>query len=62
VQALAAGPGSYAATEAANASPLQQLLNLLNAPTEALLKRPLIGNGANGDPGTGTAGGPGAES
>ncbi len=51
VQALNAGAGLYASTEAANASPLQtleqDLLNVINAPTEALLGRPLIGNGAN---------------
>jgi len=42
----------YAGAEAANASPLQtvehSLLNAVNAPTAALLGRPLIGNGANG--------------
>ncbi|CPR13498.1 PE-PGRS family protein [Mycobacterium bohemicum DSM 44277] len=47
------GAGSaYAAVEAGNASPLQtveqSLLNAVNAPTESLLGRPLIGNGANG--------------
>ncbi|MCN4283397.1 PE family protein, partial [Mycobacterium tuberculosis] len=26
---------------------------MLNAPTQALLGRPLVGNGANGAPGTG---------
>ena len=41
VQALRGGAASYASTEAANA------LNVVNAPTEALLGRPLIGNGAN---------------
>ncbi|MCV7125755.1 PE family protein, partial [Mycobacterium lacus] len=59
VQALTAGAGSYAATEAANASPIQELLNVLNAPTQLLLGRPLIGNGTNGAAGTGAAGGPG---
>ncbi|BBX99356.1 hypothetical protein MLAC_46500 [Mycobacterium lacus] len=34
VQALAAGAGSYASTEAANAA--QNLLNAVNAPTQAL--------------------------
>ena len=52
VQALASGAGAYAATEAANATPLQSLeqdvLALINAPTEALWQRPLIGNGTNG--------------
>ncbi|MGB9304544.1 MAG: PE family protein, partial [Mycobacterium sp.] len=32
VQALAAGAGSYAATEAASASPIQALLNAINTP------------------------------
>jgi hypothetical protein len=58
-----AGAGRYAATEAANASPLQtveqDLLGVINAPTEALLGRPLIGNGADGAPGTGAKGCPG---
>lgn len=52
VQALSAAAGSYAAAEAANASPLQtvtdNLLGAVNAPTNALLGRPLIGNGADG--------------
>jgi hypothetical protein len=45
VQALNASAGSYAAAEAANVE--QNLLNVLNAPTQALLGRPLIGDGAN---------------
>ncbi|KEG25551.1 hypothetical protein EH33_01520, partial [Mycobacterium tuberculosis] len=53
VQALATGGGAYAAAEAASVSPLQSALDLLNAPTQALLGRPLVGNGANGAPGTG---------
>jgi hypothetical protein len=52
VQALTSGAGAYALSEAANASPLQTLeqdvLGLVNAPTEALLGRSLIGNGVNG--------------
>ncbi|WP_231999066.1 PecA family PE domain-processing aspartic protease [Mycobacterium sp. 1081908.1] len=66
VQALNAGAGGYAATEAANATPLetlqQDLLAVINAPTDTLLGRPLIGNGANGittAQGVGTPGGPG---
>ncbi|MBA2788300.1 PE family protein, partial [Mycobacterium canettii] len=59
VQALATGGGAYAAAEAASASPLQGALDLLNAPTQALLGRPLIGNGANGAPGSGANGGDG---
>src|SRR5258708_39657369 len=51
VQLMNAGAGQYASTEAANANPLvaieQQLLGVINAPTQALLGRPLIGNGAN---------------
>ena len=49
-QALNGGAGSYASTEAANVQ--QTLLSAVNAPTQALLGRPLIGNGANGAPGT----------
>ncbi|BBX96233.1 hypothetical protein MLAC_15270 [Mycobacterium lacus] len=75
---MAAGAGWYASAEAANASLLQsvehQALALVNAPTETLLGRPLIGNGANattpggrgadggllyGSGGNGAAGGPG---
>ncbi|WP_263988730.1 PE family protein, partial [Mycobacterium conspicuum] len=52
VQLLSAGAGQYALTEATNASPLQAvehgLLNAINAPTQALVGRPLIGNGADG--------------
>ncbi len=63
VRALNAAAGSYASAEAANAGPLQavqqELLNAVNAPTLALLGRPLIGNGANGLPGTGQNGGDG---
>src|SRR6201998_4574927 len=68
VQALTASAGSYASAETANvaaftANPAQtieqDLLAVINAPTLALFGRPLIGNGANGAPGTGKAGGPG---
>ncbi|OBK52033.1 PecA family PE domain-processing aspartic protease [Mycobacterium sp. 1081908.1] len=66
VQTLTTGAGAYAATEAANATPLetlqQDLLGLINAPTNTLLGRPLIGNGANGittAQGVGTPGGAG---
>lgn len=62
-QALSGASGAYAAAEAANASPLQPLaeniLDVINAPTNVLLGRPLIGNGTNGTPGTGQAGGDG---
>lgn len=66
VQTLNAGAGAYAATEAANANPLQTLeddvLGVINAPTNILLGRPLIGHGADGTTtaqGIGTPGGPG---
>lgn len=59
IQALSTAAGAYGSAEAANASPLQQALNVINAPTQTLLGRPLIGNGTNGAPGTGQAGGPG---
>ncbi|WP_415823635.1 PE family protein, partial [Mycobacterium basiliense] len=63
VQALLAGVRAYSATEAANASPLQtleqELLASINAPSQMLTGRPLIGNGANGLDGTGAAGGAG---
>src|SRR5271167_1868246 len=47
-QALAGGAQAYASAEATNVGPFQPLLNLINAPTEALFDRPLIGNGADG--------------
>lgn len=67
VQALDAGANLYAGAEAANAAAVanpwqalqQQVLNLINTPTEVLLQRPLIGNGADGAPGTGQNGGAG---
>ena len=48
VQALILGAGSYQAAEAASVSPLQTVLGVINAPTELLLGRPLLGNGVNG--------------
>ncbi|OOK69196.1 PE family protein [Mycobacterium kansasii] len=54
VRTLQAGMSSYASAETANAA--QQLLNVLNAPSRALLGRPMIGNGFDGAPGTGQAG------
>src|ERR1700722_6802099 len=63
VQALHGAGNAYAAMEAGNASPLQAVqhdaLAAVNTPTEALLGRPLIGNGTNGAAGTGQAGGDG---
>ncbi|MCV7124213.1 PE family protein, partial [Mycobacterium lacus] len=62
VRALTAGAGAYVTAEAANVSPLQVLeqnvLGLINAPTQTLLGRPLIGNGANATM-PGQPGGPG---
>ncbi|ORB47837.1 PE family protein, partial [Mycobacterium persicum] len=46
VQALSAGGLSYVAAEAANAQ--QALLTVVNAPTQTLLGRPLIGEGTAG--------------
>ncbi len=63
VRAVTAASGAYAAAEAVNAGPLQpvvdQVLGAVNAPTNLLLGRPLIGDGYNGTPGTGQAGGDG---
>jgi PE family/Nuclease-related domain len=49
VQTLKGAGGSYAATEAANASPLQnvRLQGVINAPTQTLSDHPLIGNSAD---------------
>ncbi len=46
---------SYPIAETAGAAQTlqQDVLALVNAPALALLGRPLIGNGANGEPGTG---------
>ncbi|KQH79756.1 hypothetical protein AO501_13610 [Mycobacterium gordonae] len=66
MQTLSAASGSYAAAEASGAATLQTLeqdvLALINAPTNALLGRPLIGPGADGTTnaqGIGTPGGAG---
>lgn len=57
VQTLTRASGAYALAEAANASPLGALMRLLNPPTELLLQRPLIENGAGEAAGTdGTCG------
>lgn len=60
VQALSTGAGAYASAEAAAAE--QIVLGVINAPTQALLGRPLIGDGANATTpgGAGGAGGTGA--
>ncbi|WP_156766651.1 PE family protein, partial [Mycobacterium sp. E2327] len=67
VQSLTSGAGQYAGAEAANADPLTALVGELQSltaglpagPVKLLTGRPLIGNGANGAPGTGQAGGNG---
>ncbi|MCV7075719.1 PE family protein, partial [Mycobacterium szulgai] len=60
VQTLTSTSASYAAAEATNATPLRtlghELLHVINAPTEALVGRPLIGNGADGSAGSGASG------
>ncbi|OBI79767.1 PecA family PE domain-processing aspartic protease [Mycobacterium asiaticum] len=48
VTALNAASGSYASAEAAAASVLDPVLGVINAPTQFLLGRPLIGDGAPG--------------
>src|ERR1700677_3326336 len=45
VQLMNNGAAQYTAAEAANASPMQQMLNAVNAPAQAITGRPLIGNG-----------------
>lgn len=55
--------GSVGAAAAASTSPLQAIvdnvLGVVNAPTNFLFGRPVIGNGVDGTPGTGQAGGDG---
>ncbi|OOK79554.1 PE family protein [Mycobacterium kansasii] len=48
MQALSTAGTTYARAEAANASPLQNLLDGVNAQVQAATGRPLIGNGING--------------
>ncbi|GAB2994763.1 PE family protein [Mycobacterium bourgelatii] len=60
VRTLTASAEAYAAAELANAKPLEQVvLDVVNAPTQALVGRPLIGDGVDGAPGTGQSGGHG---
>ncbi len=64
VKTLSEARNAYAAAEAANASPLQAVVqgaqNLaVFSPVKDLTGRPLFGNGANGAPGTGQNGAPG---
>ncbi|OBG36918.1 PE family protein [Mycobacterium sp. E3198] len=48
INAVRGGAAQYAAAEAANANPLQGLLDTINGEVQALTGRPLVGNGANG--------------
>src|SRR6516165_6845936 len=59
VQTMTTSGTMFANAEAANASPLQGVLNTVNAGVQAATGRPLIGNGTNGAPGTGQNGTPG---
>jgi PE family len=64
VAALAGAGSMYGAAEAAGAAPLQSLGQDLQSlavfsPVHQLTGRPLFGNGANGAPGSGAAGGTG---
>ncbi len=58
VQGLKSGGFAYAAAEAANATPLQSISDLLS-PWRTFTGRPLFGNGLDGAAGSGTAGGGG---
>ncbi|WP_156452560.1 PE family protein, partial [Mycobacterium gordonae] len=62
-QLLASGSSTYAVAEAANGNLLQQIeqatLDFINAPSELLTGRALIGDGADGAAGTGSRGGDG---
>ena len=64
VQLLSSGGSAYAGAEAANASPLQTVMQdaqglAIFSPVKDLTGRPLFGNGANGAAGTGANGGAG---
>ncbi|MDC8985580.1 hypothetical protein [Mycobacterium marinum] len=48
VQATAAGAGPMTVLGPANTSPSAAALDIVNEPFQALLGRPLIGDGANG--------------
>lgn len=61
VLALSQAGSTYAVAEAASATPLQNVLDAINAPVQSLTGRPLIGDGANGIDGTGQAGGDGGK-
>jgi len=60
VQQINAGAAQYAATEAQNASPMQELQSLASSPVQTLTGCPLIGTGANILAGTGEFGGNGS--
>ncbi|WP_415823707.1 PE family protein, partial [Mycobacterium basiliense] len=59
-QALSVGARAYSGAEAANAAllqdPLQGLVTAVNGSVEQWTGRPLVGNGANGAPGSGADG------
>ena len=63
VQLMNGAAAQYVSVEAANASPLQaaeqQVLGVINAPTEAIIGRPLIGDGTNGTAASPNGGGGG---
>ena len=66
MQALSGAGLRYAGTEAANVSPMQSVTQNLLSPAafghgavQSLTGRPLFGDGTNGAPGTGQAGGNG---
>ncbi|WP_415624046.1 PE family protein, partial [Mycobacterium intermedium] len=63
VQLMVGAGGAYGGVEVATAASLQSLeqalLDAINAPTNALLGRPLLGPGTDGAAGSGAAGGPG---
>lgn len=48
VNLLSGGAAQYTAAEAESASPLDTLLEIINTPTQLILGRNLIGDGANG--------------
>lgn len=48
VQTLSGSSNAFASAEAANVDPLSQVLQVINAPTEALMGRGLIGSGMDG--------------
>ncbi|WP_155769689.1 PE family protein, partial [Mycobacterium asiaticum] len=57
IRALSSAGSAYSTAETVNASPLQAVSDLINAPSQALFQRPLIGNGADAPAGSGANGG-----